>query len=272
MSGERTLIILPAFGVSSPVMQYKGLADALSSSFKVVIVEPLGYGYSLSTKAERSSKNIIKELREALQNAEIGGPYTLLAFSTSSLYAEYYSREFPDEVNGLITVDAIYPESLKSEKFKDEYLPNLVSNVKFYSIVAFSGIFRWQSYISPEKYNIDKMTENKTHNEKELKLYRNRIANKFLTSEMKNEIEKLKDNMNELIDYKFNENFTSLQIITTSYRDEYLKRQENISKYATNIITTKLSQKVRTIEGSVEDYIYTVKGIKEIKSLINMYF
>ena len=67
--GEQTLIILPAFGVSSPVIQYKALADSLSVGHNVVIAEPLGYGYSLSTKDERTSKNIVKELREALANS-----------------------------------------------------------------------------------------------------------------------------------------------------------------------------------------------------------
>ena len=89
---------------------------------------------------------------------------------------------------------------------------------------------------------------------------------------MRNECSKLKDNMNNLKDYKFSENLTTLQIITTANRDEYLKRQENISKYATNLITNKEIQKVRTIDGDMSYYLFTKDGIKQLKNLINMYF
>lgn len=271
-SGDRTLVILPEIGTSSPVIKYKALVDSLSVGYKVVLTEPLGYGYSLSTKKERTLKNIVGELREGLQNSGIAGPYVLLTFSNSSLYADYYSREFPDEVVGIVNVDAMYPESLTNEKFKDEYLPNLVTNVKFYSVVSFSGLFRWGSYITPDKYQIDKMQSNDSYGKDEIKLYRNRIANKFLTKEMKNEYSKLKDNMKSLREFKFSENLTTLQIITTANRDEYLKRQENISKYANDLITNREIQKIRTIDGEINNYLFTKDGIKQLKNLISMYF
>ena len=270
--GERTLVILPGLGTVSPVMEYKALADSLSTGYKVVIAEPLGYGYSLSTKDDRISKNIVNELREGLSNAKINGPYIFLTFLNSSIYADYYSKEFPEEVMGIITVNATYPESLKNENFKNKYLPNLISNVEFYSVVSFSGVFRWQSYISPQDYKIDKLQANASYGEKEIKLYRNRLANKFLTKEMRNECKKLQDNMSELEDFKFPETLTTLQIITTSYRDEYLQRQENISKYATNLILNKEIQKIRTIDGELDYYLFTKEGIRDLKNLINMYF
>ena len=271
-TGDRTIVILPALGDSSPVLKYKALADSLSTRYNVIIAEPLGYGYSLSTKDPRTLKNIVGELREALTNAEVNGPYILLTFSNSSIYADYYSQEFPEEVMGIITVDAYYPESLKNDTFKDKYLPNYVANLKFNSILSFSGLYRWQSYIDIEKFDIDKMQANDSYSEDDIKLYRNRLANKFLTKEMRKEATKLQDNMKSLKDFKFDENLTTLQIITTSYRDEYLNRQENISKYANNIITNKEIQKIRTINGDVENYLFTKDGIRDLKNLINMYF
>lgn len=270
--GDRVLVILPELGSSSPVFKYKALADSLSTTFKVVISEPLGYGYSLSTKEARTSENMVNELREALTNAGIRGPYTLLAFSNSSLYAEYYSKQYPGEITGVITVDAIYPESLESEAFKDKYLPNVITNIRFFSFVAFSGLFRWRSYIRPAKFAIDQMQVNDSYGAEEIKLYRNRIANKFLTREMRGEAARLQSNMEALSDYRFHTGLTALQIITTNYRDEYLERQENISRYAKNLITNDKLQKIRTIEGSVEDYLYNKDKIRELKNIINMYF
>lgn len=270
--GNRTIVILPEVGTSSPVMKYKALSDSLSNEYKVVIAEPLGYGYSLSTKKDRTLKNITEELREALRNAGVIGPYILLTFSNSSLYADYYSREYPNEVMGIVSIDPMFSESLENEKFKDKYLPNLVTNANFYSIVSFSGIFRWGTYIKPKAYYIDKMQENSSYGKKEIKLYRNRIANKFLTKEMKKEIAKLQDNMKELKDYKYSENLPTLQIITTNYRDEYLKREESPARYANKLVTNKDIQIVRTIDGDRNDYLCTDDGIKTLKSLINTYY
>ena len=270
--GYMTFVILPGIGTPSPVMQYKALADSLSSNYRVVIAEPLGYGYSLSSKKERTSKNIVNELREAFKNANIGGPYVLLALENSNIYAEYYSQNFPDEVLGIISVNGLYSQSLENDTFKDKYLPNVISNVNFYSVVSFSGLFRWQSYISPQTYQIDKMQANDSYGKEEVKLYRNRLANKFLTKEMRKETEKLQDNLKELKDYKFPDYLTTTQIITTSYRDEYLDRQENISKYATDLITNSEIQKVRTVDGNLEDYLYTEDGIRSLKNIINMYY
>lgn len=270
--GSQTLIILPELGSSSPVLKYKALADSLSSTYKVVISEPLGYGYSLSTKKERTSKNIINELRGALKTAEINGPYVLLAFSNSSIYADYYSKEFPEEVLGIISINGFYPESMENETFKDKYLPNVVSNVNFYSGISFSGFFRWKSYLSPDSFDIDKMQANNSYGKEEIKLYRERLSNRFLTKEMRNECKKLKDNMNELKDFKYSENLTTLQILTTNYRDEYLERGENILKYTTNLVSNKDIQKSRTINGDIGDYLYTDDGIKSLKNLIVMYF
>ena len=78
--------------------------------------------------------------------------------------------------------------------------------------------------------------------------------------------------MEELLDYKYNENLPSLQIITTSYRDKCLEREENISKYASKLITNKGIQKVNTIDGEIADYLYTSDGIKNLKIIINTFF
>ena len=271
--GYRTLIILPGIGTSSPVLKYKALANSLEESgYKVVIAEPLGYGYSLSSKKERTSKNIVNEIREALQNAKIDGPYVFLTFENSNIYANYYAKNFPDEVLGIVSINGLYSESLKNETFKDKYLPNIITNIKFYSAIAFSGLIRWNSYINPSDFQIDKMQASDSYSKEDLKLYRNRLANKYLTKEMRKEAKKLFDNLKELEDYKYSENLTTLQIITETYRDEYLDRQENISKYATNMITNNNIQKVRTIEGKIEDYLYSKNKIKELKNLIGMYF
>ena len=270
--GERTIVILPEFGVFNPVMQYKSFADVLSSSYRVVTVEPMGYGFGLSTKTARTNQNIIKELREGLKKAKINGPYILLTFSNSSIYADYYAREYPEEVMGIISINPMFPEELDNENFKDNYLPNLISNVKFYSVASFSGVFRWMSYIKPSKFNIDLMKENDSYGDKELEVYRYLLANKFLTSTQRKEIDKLQKNMEAIKDYKYANDLTTLQIFTSDYVEETSKRTEDVGKLAKNIIRNPDMQKIRSVDGKLTDYLFNKEMTKQIKMIIATYF
>ena len=267
-----TIVILPEFATQSPTLKYKALADKLSEEYKVVIVEFLGYGFSLSTKEERTNEKIVNEIREGLQKAGIYGPYILMPFSTSNIYASYYAKNYQEEVMGIVSVDGIYAEAIENEKFKNEYLPNLISNVKFYSILSLSGVFRWDSYINPKAFNIDKMSDNGSYGKDEIKLYRNLLANKFLTKSMKNEIYKLKDNMKEILDYKYQENLPTLQIFTSDNIKESRNYGEDIEKYAKNMITNEDYQNIRILKGNLEEYLFDADSIKILKNAISLYF
>jgi pimeloyl-ACP methyl ester carboxylesterase len=267
-----TIVILPGYAVTSPVLEYKALADSLSSNFKVEIVEYLGYGYSNSTTDERTSENIINEIRQALASAKVSGPYILLSFSTSSIYANYYAQNFPDEVSGIISIDGMYADSLKNANYKEKYLPNLITNIKFYSVASYSGIFRWMTYLKPEAFNLDKMQSNSSYSSEDLKLYRTVLANKFLSKAMRNEISKLQDNMESVKNYTYSENLQTLQILTEDTIDEYSQREENIEKYAKNLITNKEIQKVVTLDGDLSDYLFEKSDIQALTILIKANF
>lgn len=68
--GPDTVVLLPGFGTASPALDFKLLIDELSPHYKVVVVEPFGYGLSDATKKERTSENIVSEIHEALQQAQ----------------------------------------------------------------------------------------------------------------------------------------------------------------------------------------------------------
>jgi pimeloyl-ACP methyl ester carboxylesterase len=61
----------------------------------------------------RTSPEAVAELHALLQAAEIPGPYVLAAHSLGGLFARLYASTYPDEVIGLVLVDA-YSERLES--------------------------------------------------------------------------------------------------------------------------------------------------------------
>ena len=254
--GEQTILIMSGFAVSSPTLEYKALADELGKEYRVVIIEYPGTGFSLSTKDKRSNKNMVEEIREALKSAEISGPFILMPFDISNIYAMYYAENYSDEVLAVVSIDGMYPNAINKKSFKDEYLPNYISNVNFHSVISFSGLYRWETYLYPEKYNIDKLEKNDSYEETEIKIYRRLLANKYYTKEMRNQIKALEANMKEMLEYEYPENLPVVQILLNSTVEEYKTRGENLKKYATDMVTNTKIQKTRVLNNELEHYLF----------------
>src|SRR5215212_9513099 len=60
----------------------------------------------------RTAPDVVADLHALLQTAEIPGPYVLAAHSLGGLFARLYASTYPDEVVGLVLVDA-YSELLE---------------------------------------------------------------------------------------------------------------------------------------------------------------
>lgn len=65
-------------------------------------------GYLGSDPAEtpRDARNIVAELRAALARRHIRPPYVLVGHSLGGLYMQYFARNYPREVVGLVLVDS----------------------------------------------------------------------------------------------------------------------------------------------------------------------
>ena len=61
----------------------------------------------------RTAPEVVADLHALLQAAEVPGPYVLAAHSLGGLFARLYASTYPDEVVGLVLVDA-YSERLES--------------------------------------------------------------------------------------------------------------------------------------------------------------
>lgn len=109
---KETLLMLPALAVPSPNIYFKPLAEALSSAYNVVVIEPFGYGLSDMTESARTVENINSELYDVLETLEID-TCTLLAHSISGVYGLNFLYSYPEKVNAFIAIDnTVYEEEL----------------------------------------------------------------------------------------------------------------------------------------------------------------
>lgn len=220
-SGSKTIVILPGFGSQSPIMQYKTLVDGLKSSYRVVVVEYFGYGYSMGIDKERTNSNISYEIKKALESAEISGPYILMPHSLSNVYAMHFESTYPELVQAIISIDGLYPVEVK-DKYHLQKQNDNIANIRMTSIFELTGFERVLSYVSPKAFYIDKMKAMPDiYGKEEISIYRNRIGSSYLTRTMVREIENIVNNMNEMQDYAYPEYLPVLSILSSDSVAQY---------------------------------------------------
>ncbi|MEJ6949650.1 alpha/beta fold hydrolase [Natronospora cellulosivora (SeqCode)] len=104
-SGEKTIILLPGYGVSLPSADFAPLMRKLSQNYKVVCIEYFGIGFSEEIDTPRTNENYVQEIRTVLNKAGFKPPYILMPHSASGIYSEYYARKYPEEVSAIIMLD-----------------------------------------------------------------------------------------------------------------------------------------------------------------------
>lgn len=103
-NGEETVVLLPGYGTVAPGLDFKLLIDELSPFYKVVAIEPFGYGLSDRTEKERTTENIVSEIHEAVKQLNIDR-YILMAHSISGMYSLNYVNKYPNEVSAFVGID-----------------------------------------------------------------------------------------------------------------------------------------------------------------------
>ncbi|AKG34787.1 alpha/beta fold hydrolase [Paenibacillus durus] len=142
--GEETVVLLPGYGTAAPALDFKPLISELIPYYKVVVIEPFGYGLSDQTQKERSTANIVSEIHEALQSLHIDR-YILMAHSISGIYSLDYVNQYPNEVRAFIGLDSSVP-SLREQKIDS----SVTEPIKWFRNLGFA---RLQLKLSADPYD-----------------------------------------------------------------------------------------------------------------------
>lgn len=272
--GEKTIVILPGFGSQSPVIQYKAITDVLKDSYRVAVVEYYGYGYSMVINKDRTLDNITEEVQFALNQSGIY-EYILMPHSISNIYAMNLVYKYPESVKGVISLDGLYPAQYKENYYYDEYLDNL-HNVELTSILELSGFPRILSYVQPDLFNINKMVDAGVWGNDEVAVLRNRIATSYLTSNMIEEMQMLRDNALEIADYKHPDGLPVLQILSSETVDIYEKNKEkkliekDLKELAIDLVSNQDLQTTVVLKGQHDLQYSSYKEVGQlVKDFIN---
>ena len=108
-------------GLGSPtVVLESGLANRsadwdivqpqVASLTRVCSYDRAGIGWSDNGPEPREPLRIASELRTLLARADVPGPYVLAGHSFGGLYMRMFASEYPDQVAGMVLVDASHPD------------------------------------------------------------------------------------------------------------------------------------------------------------------
>ncbi len=127
-SGEKnekpTLVIEGGAGVASEY--YHWLNEGLKDSMRVVRYDRAGLGYSEESDTPRDPVTVAHELHLLLEKSGESPPYIMTGHSIGGAYIRVFTELYPEEVVGLIFLDASHPDQVErinltkktSNKFK----------------------------------------------------------------------------------------------------------------------------------------------------------
>lgn len=256
--GEKTIVLLPGFGLPLPSADFGPLMRELSKEYAVVTVEYFGMGFSDDTDTPRTNENYMEEIRTALSKAGMKPPYVLMPHSTSGIYSEYYAAKYPDEVSAIIMLDTT--PSVKMESNLQTFIldPKTVKiTYGFNTLLQETGLSRIYFGLVPSAQTVEN-----GYTEKEIsdnKLFSYHVVNNTII----NQALSLNDNVNEVNSVVFPSEIPVLKLIS-SIQLKQLKDGEEIQKNHLNRLGANAESKI--IDGSHGFYQTNVTDISDATS------
>jgi pimeloyl-ACP methyl ester carboxylesterase len=108
-SGARTIVFEAGAGDSLEVWKdvQPRIAEHCARTFSYTRAGYLGSDMP-AVNQPRDAAHVVQELRGELQRRKLRPPYVLVGHSIGGLFMQYFARNFPGEVSGLVLIDSTY--------------------------------------------------------------------------------------------------------------------------------------------------------------------
>jgi pimeloyl-ACP methyl ester carboxylesterase len=105
--GTRTVVLEAGLGDTLDIWNIVQPQIAASCT-RTIAYTRAGYPGSDPAGGPRDAATIVSELRAELKRRGIQPPYVLVGHSLGGLYMQYFARQYPDEIEGLLLVDSTH--------------------------------------------------------------------------------------------------------------------------------------------------------------------
>lgn len=104
--GQGSPTVVLEAGLSHGAIEWSRVQSEVAKFTRVCAYDRSGHGWSDSGPEPRTSQRIAEELHTLLSRAGLEGPYVLVGQSIGGLHVRLYASLHPDEVAGMVLVDA----------------------------------------------------------------------------------------------------------------------------------------------------------------------
>ncbi len=130
-------------GIGATSQNWARIQESVSEFAHTVSYDRLGLGWSTPAVSERIPSKVVEELRAMLQAAGIAPPYLLVGHSFGGLVVRYFAAEYPDEVVGVVLVDAMRTDEWPPVDESQRKLLNRGVQLTQWGVpIAYSGLAR----------------------------------------------------------------------------------------------------------------------------------
>ena len=135
-------------GLMSTVMSWTGLQQRLAAQYHVVSYDRAGLGWSDLGPMPRTADRIAYELHALLERASIAPPYVLVGHSFGGLMAPNFAARYPNEVAGLVLIDAVAAGEWNPPSENDAKLSGIGAKVcRRSAILSHLGVIRFVAFL-----------------------------------------------------------------------------------------------------------------------------
>lgn len=116
-NGKPTVVMDAGYGDYSK--GWISIVSDVSAFTEVLVYDRAGLGKSEKSSNPRTSREMVKELKELLTKLDIAPPYIFVGHSFGGVNARLYASEYPSEIAGLLLIDST------PEDYQERFLPTM---------------------------------------------------------------------------------------------------------------------------------------------------
>jgi pimeloyl-ACP methyl ester carboxylesterase len=132
--GEGSPTVVIDTGQGDFTLTWRGIVRRVAEFTRVCAYDRAGLGWSETSPEPRTAEVMVEELHALLTRTGVPGPYVLVGASLGGMNVRLYAHTHPDEVAGLVLVDAAHEEQFTAPEVREaaqrmEQVVPLVSRV-----------------------------------------------------------------------------------------------------------------------------------------------
>ena len=108
IEGRGPLTVVLEAGLGDTLDIWANVQPLIASCTRTIAYTRAGYPGSDPASGPRDAATIVSELRWELKRRGIQPPYVLVGHSIGGLHMQYFARQYPDEIEGLLLVDSTH--------------------------------------------------------------------------------------------------------------------------------------------------------------------